>query len=224
MTDNPTLSDDMEVTQADRDAAAKYCAMFRDYYNAKACENGERDDAEFVQAFARHRLSTRDDGLREAVHAAAIKWCGEKERETFPEDVAYFKGNWAALPGLRQRVGEQAILALLSPQPEQPAPAGDGEGLRQRDAMFLRGLGAELREADWDEEHDAAARCEALADRIFALRNQSQPVLTDERVEARNLFANDVWNALKTDTNDLRKQQRIIMAYDAALASMGEGE
>lgn len=36
----------------------------------------------------------------EEVHRAAIAWCGQKERETFPEDVQYFEANWRALPGL----------------------------------------------------------------------------------------------------------------------------
>lgn len=47
------------------------------------------------------------------VYAAAIKWCGEKERETFPEDIAYFRHNWSALPGLRRYV--EAVVALATP-------------------------------------------------------------------------------------------------------------
>lgn len=48
----------MQPNQSDRDAAANYCGMFRDYHNATACKNGERDGEEFVQAFARHRLAS----------------------------------------------------------------------------------------------------------------------------------------------------------------------
>jgi hypothetical protein len=38
------------------------------------------------------------------VTRAAIKWCGEKDRETSLDDVIYFRENWRALPGLRSRV------------------------------------------------------------------------------------------------------------------------
>lgn len=41
---------------------------------------------------------------------AANKWCGEKDRETFYEDVIYFKHNWSALAGLRRYV-EEAVAA-----------------------------------------------------------------------------------------------------------------
>jgi len=42
--------------------------------------------------------------LPKAVGAAAIKWCGEKDRETFQSDIEYFRTNWRALPGLRDYV------------------------------------------------------------------------------------------------------------------------
>ena len=38
------------------------------------------------------------------VHAAALQWCGEKDRETSLDDVRYFENNWQSLPGLRSRV------------------------------------------------------------------------------------------------------------------------
>lgn len=38
------------------------------------------------------------------IHAAAIQWCGEKDRETSLDDVRYFEQNWESLPGLRSRV------------------------------------------------------------------------------------------------------------------------
>jgi hypothetical protein len=44
------------------------------------------------------------EALRQAIDKAAIRWCGEKERETFMSDVLYFKNNWTALPGLRAYV------------------------------------------------------------------------------------------------------------------------
>lgn len=44
----------------------------------------------------------------EEIHRAAIAWCGQKERETFPEDVAYFKYHWWSAPGLRKFAEEHA--------------------------------------------------------------------------------------------------------------------
>lgn len=38
------------------------------------------------------------------IDAAAIQWCGEKDRETSLDDICYFKANWESLPGLRSRV------------------------------------------------------------------------------------------------------------------------
>ena len=55
--------------------------------------------------------------LESAVHRAAIKWCGEKERETFPEDTTYFKHNWRSLPGLNQRVIDELVALSITPSP-----------------------------------------------------------------------------------------------------------
>jgi hypothetical protein len=49
---------------------------------------------------------------RDQIYEAAIKWCGEKERETFNSDIEYFQHNWSSLPGLRayvERVVAEAI-------------------------------------------------------------------------------------------------------------------
>lgn len=48
---------------------------------------------------------------------AAIQWCGEKERETFPEDIAYFMNNWRWAAGFRARVERLAIRALQQKGP-----------------------------------------------------------------------------------------------------------
>jgi hypothetical protein len=55
--------------------------------------------------------------IDEAVYAAALTWCGEKERETFIEDIEYFKHNWRSLPGLTSyvvRVFERRARTTLS--------------------------------------------------------------------------------------------------------------
>ena len=38
------------------------------------------------------------------IDRAAVTWCGSKGRETFTEDIEYFRENWWALPGLRAYV------------------------------------------------------------------------------------------------------------------------
>ena len=50
------------------------------------------------------------------IETAAIRWCGDKDRETFLGDIDYFKHNWRALPGLRKYV-EEAAFSRLSSQP-----------------------------------------------------------------------------------------------------------
>jgi hypothetical protein len=41
---------------------------------------------------------------------AAIKWCGQKERETFYDDIVYFRHNWNALPGLKKFVDAEVAI------------------------------------------------------------------------------------------------------------------
>ena len=52
-------------------------------------------------------------GLEQFAYKAALEWCGEKERETFPEDIAYFMHNWRSLPGLKARVERLALRSYL---------------------------------------------------------------------------------------------------------------
>lgn len=47
-----------------------------------------------------------DAPTEDQIYQAAIRWCGEKDRETFPEDVEYFRHNWSSLPGLRKYVDD----------------------------------------------------------------------------------------------------------------------
>lgn len=66
------------------------------------------------EATASRQHDKREAELDETVHRAAVKWCGEKDRETFPEDIAYFKHNWRTLPGFRDRVKTEALDALMA--------------------------------------------------------------------------------------------------------------
>lgn len=52
--------------------------------------------------------------LETAIYDAAVKWCGEKERETSTDDIAYFRHNWRYLPGLRERVEIELGRGLLA--------------------------------------------------------------------------------------------------------------
>jgi hypothetical protein len=55
---------------------------------------------------------------RDQVYQAAIRWCGQKDRETFSGDVDYFCQNWWVSLGMEavvdQVVAEQAAQALAS--------------------------------------------------------------------------------------------------------------
>ena len=58
------------------------------------------------------------EGLSEAelapfAHRAAVRWCGEKGRETFPEDIAFFKNTWRWADGFRARVVAEAVRSIL---------------------------------------------------------------------------------------------------------------
>lgn len=40
------------------------------------------------------------DPTPDQIDAAATTWCGEKERETFHDDILYFRNRWRYFPGL----------------------------------------------------------------------------------------------------------------------------
>ena len=48
-------------------------------------------------------IPTSDD-----IEAAALAWCGEKDRETFNSDLEYFRANWWCMLGLRGYVEKQS--------------------------------------------------------------------------------------------------------------------
>ena len=173
-------NDDLEVTQADRDAA-------RNWY-------GNTDHPHFsvmVRFLARHRLSTRDDGLREALVREAL----DETRRRYPEteDALLF---FACASGLEagsisSEAEEWAKEALPSPQPEQSAPAGEGEVERAREYVASsmhdrdKSWGDLVRAGERDDCPEMRMVLKAM--RTEALRTQSQPVLTDEVVEQSNI-------------------------------------
>lgn len=63
----------IEVTQADREAAAKWAKMQGRPQQAANMRRGSCDSAPLVQAFARHRIAARDAALEEAAKVAE-KW------------------------------------------------------------------------------------------------------------------------------------------------------
>ena len=66
----------IEVTQADRLAAAQIYQRFRDHDYAKWIGDGTNAGGDFdtvIQAFARHRIAARDAALEEAAKVAE-KW------------------------------------------------------------------------------------------------------------------------------------------------------
>ena len=115
MTDNNQPADSVEVTQADRDAAAEFHAWFTAQPGTEGCDLGE--------AFARHRLSAqpaREDALREA--AAVLE-----QAEAYYRKMHDHYGTGDSRTGrawdIMRRAGDR-VLVLLS-HPSQ-APAGNG--------------------------------------------------------------------------------------------------
>ena len=45
--------------------------------------------------------SKATEPTKQQISRAAIRWCGNKERETDMDDIRYFEHNWRSLPGLR---------------------------------------------------------------------------------------------------------------------------
>lgn len=63
----------VEVTQADREAAAKWAKMQGRPQQAANMRRGSCDSAPLVQAFARHRIAAENAALEEAAKVAE-KW------------------------------------------------------------------------------------------------------------------------------------------------------
>jgi hypothetical protein len=103
--------------------------------------------------------------LPKAVGAAAIKWCGEKDRETFPSDIEYFRTNWRALPGLRDYVlralapadGLAAVDALRAEIADLKMNMDADLRTMVREGQQLRTLAAELAAAQQREARLRAA-------------------------------------------------------------------
>lgn len=105
------------------------------------------------------------------IHAAALQWCSEKDRETFPEDVDYFKCQWWALPGLRARV-EAAARHRLSAQPA-------------REDVFLETVKAiEAALIEPDVAGAMAIVQQVLADHEALLSHPSQPAQAGDAISA----------------------------------------
>jgi len=86
------------------------------------------------------------DDLTPYVGQAALKWCGEKERETSLDDIRYFEANWWALPGLKHYVMQAAIEA-------QAAALTAAQVREAADKARIAELETERDEAEWIVEH-----------------------------------------------------------------------
>ncbi len=88
----------------------------------------------------------RDQSLKNAVYKAALEWCGQKDRETFPADVEYFIQNWQAMPGLRGYVDRQL---------DKTAESEELARLRAENARLTEALtpSGGTKAAYWDEFH-----------------------------------------------------------------------
>ena len=266
MTGNPTLSDDVKVTQADKRIA--------DRANAMSLKDGAAHSAATIAA-ALARLSTRDDGLREAVkpfanyhgdlpdyddplrpvYESGIQYAVELLAKVlkvddyevcdgtgdFDDDLGGTMFNIVLEAMPKDADGDalhpDQVRALLSPQPEQSAPAGDGEGLALKAAV------ESLQNQSVDDPVTFYLTNECGMAVIAALRTQSQPILTDEVDSVRDLVARlycasgcdccrdtETW---ETTADELARRFNIpryddggynwYSVRDAALASMGEG-
>lgn len=97
---------------------------------------------------------------------------------------------WQALARhgtLLDDIERRSVVEALRTRPTEARTGGDA--LRERDAMFLRGHAAGLREAEWDEEDGDAAKCEAIADKISAL---SHPTPADDAGKGGDFYAERV--------------------------------
>ena len=174
MTDNTKY----EVTQADRDAAAEVAWKSPRFIHE--VRMGQRDDAEVVQAFARHRLTSQPaPGKLESIW---IQWsdCGNHIRR------------WQRTPF---DAGEE-ITALVVPTAPQP----DRDGSLENPSGFLPGIKKQREEAN-------PIVAEAMLDKRKAVNNVLAVLLAPiipnvaERVEKGNAACTAILEALATTTD-----------------------
>jgi multidrug resistance efflux pump len=67
------------------------------------------------------------------VSLAALKWCGRKERETFMEDIEYFKCNWRSLEGMKATVAEVALEAIWEQRTALASITGEAKSEKDTD-------------------------------------------------------------------------------------------
>lgn len=111
------MSDDVTVTQADRQAASDAVMAYRGQKNGNwqaRIRNGECDDGYMVQAFARHRQSAVQAALADDSEMLTIAWMDGSHRST--------KAHREAIAGLRDAISLYE-LALTTAFPD--GAAGD---------------------------------------------------------------------------------------------------
>lgn len=83
--------DQIEVTQTDREAAARIYQRFRDYDYAKWIMEGENaggDHDQVIQAFARHRIASEEAGFLRGVKAALEAAAKEVAAANYASDIS----------------------------------------------------------------------------------------------------------------------------------------
>ena len=115
------MTDKIEVTQADRDAAADAVKAYRDNKNGNwqaRIRDGECDDGEMVQSFARHAHAARIEGARAAIEAAATL-VAEKQQTSSNVEGAHlsprYEGNrdgFAYIDGIHALDPEQIVKGM----------------------------------------------------------------------------------------------------------------
>ena len=218
--------------------------LARALLDARAENDRLRADAQAAVALV---LEQAVMDLPKAVGAAATKWCGEKDRETFQSDIEYFRTNWRDLPGLRDYV-----LRALAPADSLAAV----EALRKE-----RDLAVAQNDRLWAANHNLVAEQDALTAEIAAAQQREArrtfPILkgdgakidyqlvADHAEQARSNHGQSVdrlaargglsWCELyavlhnrkweKVDTNEAMIACRSLEArYLAALSNNGRGE
>ena len=186
----------IEVTQADRDAAADAVKAYRDNKNGNwqaRIRNGECDDGYIVQAFASHRLATRTDATPVA-------------RKQFP------------ILGSR---GAKIDLQLVEDHGKQAYSNHyqTVERLAERGGLSWCELHAVLNNRPWQklDENTAIAECRAIEARYLGAFN---PPATD--VAALVEAAQETNAALERDGDPAFAH--LILANKAAIAPFTKGQ
>lgn len=169
--------------------------------------------------------TTPEDLVERIVSNAALTWCGKQERETFLEDITYFKCNWRALPGYQTYVLNEAFKELEAQRAEIERLRGEVEPL-QKWAQAMERLCDGVEPPQGVEKANTVAEVAAYFRGVLARATRAEAE-RDQAVEVLQFVTRWAWRegVPNKERISVIKYHPVIKAeHDATLASISRSD